>query len=198
MLAEEAEANARELWRAAQAASPGLSVPFDVVYAIALLHFYRYAALPLGQDRNDLQVALVLFAHIYRVDPELVPNHLLQMQTSDDDDELVLPDNVGLVWDHSLMFPAFPDAYSSRNYPFSDGEIIVGPDWWMRQADVLLSEPRPVKIPRPLSVPATFYARRFSIPLPAIQPTPSGCRTSATRSSSNLNRRENRNSSTRP
>lgn len=140
VLSDEAEANARELWRAARSTSPDGSVPFDVVHTIALLHFFRYAALPLGQDRSDLQVALVLFAHVYRVDPELVPNHLLEMRLSDDNDEPVIPDNVAHVPDGFLGRGAFePESYSSSSYPSSYfSEVSDGPDWWTRQAAVIL------------------------------------------------------------
>ena len=138
VLSDEAEANGRELWRVARSTSPDGSVPFDVVHTIALLHYFRYAALPLGQDRSDLQAALVLFAHVYRVDPELVPNHLLEMRLSDDNDEPVIPDNVAHVPDGFLGRGAFePESYSS--YPSSYfSEVGDGPDWWTRQAAVIL------------------------------------------------------------
>jgi hypothetical protein len=133
VLSDEAEANARELWRAARSTSPDGSVPFDVVHTIALLHYFRYAALPLGQDRSDL-------AHVYRVDPELVPSHLLEMRLSDDNDEPVIPDNVAHAPDGFLGRGAFePESYSSSSYPSSYfSEVSDGPDWWTRQAAVTL------------------------------------------------------------
>jgi hypothetical protein len=140
VLSDEAEANAYELWRAGLAASPDGSLPFDVVHAIAWLHFYRYLALPVGQDRSALQVAMVLFAHVYRVDPKRVPDHLLQMRVSDENDELVIPGNVGYVQD-KLRTPASElGSWSSISYPASDSPMISdGPDWWTRQAAVLLA-----------------------------------------------------------
>jgi hypothetical protein len=140
VLSDEAEANARDLWRAAQSASLDGSVPFDVVNTIAWLHFHRYAELPVGQDRKDLQAALVLFAHVYRVDPELVPNHLLQMRYSDYNDELVIPDNARHVPDGFLGRHAFePESYSSSSYPASSlSEVSDGPDWWTRKAELIL------------------------------------------------------------
>lgn len=140
VLADEAEANARALWLAAQSVSLDGSMPFYVVALLALLHYFRYAALPLGQDRNDLQAALVLFAHVYRVEPERVPNHLLEMRLSDDNDEPVIPDNVGRVPDNFGMPAIYSGSYSSWSYPSSyDYKVSYGPDWWTREADVLLA-----------------------------------------------------------
>jgi tetratricopeptide (TPR) repeat protein len=139
VLSDEAEANAYELWRAAQDASRNGSIPFDVVYAIALLHYFRYLALPVGQDRAALQVAVVLFAHVYRVDPERVPKDLLELRVSEDNNDLVIPDNVGYVRD-KLGTPASDlFAWSSISYPRSESPLTSsGPDWWTLEASSLL------------------------------------------------------------
>jgi tetratricopeptide (TPR) repeat protein len=168
VLADEAEANARSLWRAAQAASPDGSLPFDVVNTIAGLHFFRYAALPVGRDRDDLQVALVLFAHVYRVDPERVPEHLLRLQVSDDNDELVIPENVARIQDRLGLPTIYSESYSSRSYPgsFNFGHPVSrGPDWWMREAAVLLARAQADEDPEAVG-------RAVSLLRKAVQHTP--------------------------
>jgi hypothetical protein len=148
VLADEAGANARELWRAVQSASPDGCMSFDVVNMIAWLHWSRYYALPVGQDRNDLQVAAVLFAHLYQVDPELVPDELLQMRVSENNDDLVIPGNEGDVEDNMEMPAWYPSSYSSSSYPSShDPEVSDGPDWWTRQAAVILRRKQTIDDP---------------------------------------------------
>jgi tetratricopeptide (TPR) repeat protein len=166
VLADEAEANARALWRAAQSASLDGSMPFYVVALLALLHYFRYAALPLGEDRNDLQAALVLFAHVYRVEPERVPNHLLEMRLSEDNVEPVIPDNVGEVPDQFGMPAWVSGSYSSWSYPSSyDYMVSYGPDWWTREADVLLARARTDEDPEAVD-------RAVSLLRQAVQHTP--------------------------
>jgi tetratricopeptide (TPR) repeat protein len=169
VLAEEAEANAQALWRAAQAASLDGSLPFDVVITIAGLHFFRYAALSVGRDRDDLQVALVLFAHVYRVDPERVPEHLRRLEVSDDNDELVIPENVGEVQDRLGLPAIYSQSYSSRSYPgsFPGPSIRHGPDWWTREAAVLLSRAQTDEDPEAVD-------RAVSLLRQAVQHTPAG------------------------
>ncbi len=166
VLADEAEANARALWRAARSASLDGSMPFYVVGLLALLHYFRYAALPLGQDRNDLQAALVLFAHVYRVEPERVPNHLLEMRLSDDNDKPVIPENVGEVPDAFGMPAWVSGSYSSWSYPSSyDYMVSYGPDWWTREATVLLAR-------TPTDEDPEAVERAISLLRQAVQHTP--------------------------
>jgi hypothetical protein len=50
-----------------------------VAAAVARLHWCRYNALPEGQDQDDLQAALVGFARIIAVRPDLVPADVLRL-----------------------------------------------------------------------------------------------------------------------
>ena len=65
-----------ELWRSAIQAPPPGAVPYEMVQALALFHWNRHDAAPNELDLYDLQVAAVMFAHIFKVDPESMPEQL--------------------------------------------------------------------------------------------------------------------------
>src|SRR5207237_687168 len=132
VLSEEATDQAHELWEAAVAASPAGVVPFDVANALAWLHWSRYYALPDGEDRDDLQVATTLFAHLYRVDPQLVPEELVEVFAAGTDHAMA--DNLGI--------PAlFPSSYVGRRYPSARMRAVAdGPDWWEQRATTMLRD----------------------------------------------------------
>src|ERR1051326_4801688 len=85
VLCDEAVEQAGELWAAALADPPEGVVPFKVINALAWLHWRRYSGLPEGRDRDELQVSTALFAHLYRIDPELVPEELRDVLATGDD-----------------------------------------------------------------------------------------------------------------
>ncbi len=132
VLADEATDQAHALWAAAVAESPAGAVPFEVVHALAWLHWSRYYVLPDGQDRNDLQVATALFTHLYRIDPQLVPEELLEVFTAGS--EHAMEDNAGI--------PAlFPASYVGQRYPSARTRAVAeGPDWWEQRATTMLRD----------------------------------------------------------
>ena len=132
VLSDEAADEARELWSAAVGQSPAGAVPFKVVNALAWLHWCRYYALPEGEDRDELQVATALFAHLYRIDPALVPEELREVFAAGSDH--AMQDGVGI--------PAlFPSSYVGQRYPSVRTRAVAdGPDWWEHRAAALLRD----------------------------------------------------------
>ncbi|MGE6955127.1 hypothetical protein, partial [Staphylococcus capitis] len=57
-------------------------VPLPVAHVVAWLRWCRYLALPEGQDQEDLQAALALFAPIAQVAPEALPEPVRQHMSS--------------------------------------------------------------------------------------------------------------------
>jgi YD repeat-containing protein len=110
VLSDEAEDEARELWREeiatktaiTQTARPG------VLEALAWLHWARYNALPQGVDRNDLQAAVIFFAIIYMVYPDGVPDQLRELLDSGHAPDV--QDALGIPAQH-------PSSYVSDQYP---------------------------------------------------------------------------------
>jgi hypothetical protein len=132
VLCDEAADQAGELWKAAVEEPPEGVVPFKVINALAWLHWCRYYALPEGQDRDELQVSTALFAHLYRIDPELVPEELRDVFEAGDDH--AMEDSVGI--------PAlFPSSYVGKRYPSARIRAVAdGPDWWEQRAAAVLRE----------------------------------------------------------
>jgi len=122
VLADEAESAAKELWRAAGLTHPEGSfphVPIGVVETIAWFHWSRYYARPVGEDRNDLQVATIMFAHIFEIDPKLVPDELHEILTAKN--EFTMEDNTGIpAW--------YGESYVLRSYPSSLKILVQTPE----------------------------------------------------------------------
>jgi hypothetical protein len=131
VLADDVAGQAAELWRVAKAGSSDGAVQFKVVEIIAWLHWSRYQCLPVGEDRNDLQIAAVMFGHLYRVDPNLVPDELHKLLSAEQD--FGIQDNIGI--------PAWASQSSSdMSYPSaSDRQTTMGPEWWVRHASAILA-----------------------------------------------------------
>lgn len=119
-----------ELWRSAIRPP----VPIEVIEIIALLYWLRYQALPTGQDRDDLQVATVMFAHIFKFDPESVPGELREF-VSDFNNVLQMEDNASIPASHpmSTVDKAFEYALD-----IADTMIVTGPDWQIDKASAIL------------------------------------------------------------
>ena len=132
VLCDEAAEQAGELWAAAVADPPEGFVPFKVINALAWLHWCRYYALPEGKDRDELQVSTTLFAHLYRIDPELVPEELREVFAAGDDHAM----------EDSRGIPAlFPSSYVGQRYPSARTRAVAdGPDWWEQRAAALLRD----------------------------------------------------------
>ena len=130
ILDEDVAEAAIELWRSA--IQP--PVPIEVIEIIAWLYWYRYKALPTGQDRDDLQVATVMFAHIFRFDPESVPVELREF-VSDFSNVLQMEDNASIPASHpmSAVDKGFEYALDIANTM-----IATGPDWQIGKASAIL------------------------------------------------------------
>jgi CHAT domain-containing protein/tetratricopeptide (TPR) repeat protein len=76
VLDPQAVAEARDLL--ARAVDAGRAVPLDAARVVAWLHWYRYLALPEGQDLDDMHAAIELFAPMTEVDPQAVPDPVRQ------------------------------------------------------------------------------------------------------------------------
>ena len=95
ILDEAALAEAARLWQAALSTPPSdLTSRKFVVLTLAHLHWYRYLALPAGEDQDDFQKTIRLFAMLFKVDPTLVPEQFRSLlpndaSSTDDPDEWV-------------------------------------------------------------------------------------------------------------
>ncbi len=127
---------AADLWRSAIEETPHRgTVPYDVVETLGWLHWHRYMALPVGRDRNDLLLAVAMFVHIFKINPEAVPDEPSDLREVLADEEAVMdiPDLLGR--------PAF---FTVQNtYPDAFGpQVRTGPSWQFHEASAILNSAR--------------------------------------------------------
>src|SRR5215472_12712891 len=127
---------AAELWRSAIEETPhGGAVPYDVVKTLGWLHWYRYMALPVGRDRNDLLLAAAMFVHIFKINPEAVPDEPSDFREvlADEDAVMDIPDLLG----RPALFTVqntYPDAFGPQ--------VRTGPDWQFHEASAIVNSAR--------------------------------------------------------
>jgi hypothetical protein len=132
ILSDDVMEAAAELWRSAIEDPPGGAVSYEVVKALGWLHWNRFAALPVGRDRYDLQVAAAMFVHIFKIDPELVPEDLREVLV-DEEAIMDIPDDFGI--------PALLTV--QRTYPDAFGpHVRTGPDWQFCEGAAILHAAR--------------------------------------------------------
>jgi tetratricopeptide (TPR) repeat protein len=56
---------------------PNPAADLEIMATAGFLHWFRYQALPVGEDQEDLLAALMFFEPVYRAVPEVVPEPLL-------------------------------------------------------------------------------------------------------------------------
>jgi hypothetical protein len=133
ILGDDVREAAAELWQTAIGdPSDCVAVPYDVVEILGWLHWNRYGELPVGRDRYDLQVAAAMFLHIFKVDPEAVPDDLREV-LADEGAVMDIPDSLGRP---ALMaiYGNYPDAFAPH--------VRTGPDWQFREASAILRAAR--------------------------------------------------------
>jgi hypothetical protein len=135
ILGDEVMEAAAELWRSASEETPyGVAVPYDVVEALGWLHWNCYAALPVGRDRYELQVAAAMFVHIFKIDPGAVPDDLREV-LADEEAVMDIPDSLGRI--------ALLAVQSASGYPGAfDPTVRTGPGWDFREASAILGAAR--------------------------------------------------------
>ena len=133
VLGDDVTEAAAELWRSVIKESSTGAVPFQVVLALAWLHWARYCALPTGKDRNDFQIATVMFGHIFAIDPRSVPDELRDI-LSDAANCLRVTDSLGISarYSQSAVLSAYPGALEL--------EVRTGPYWQVAEASAIVRD----------------------------------------------------------
>lgn len=122
ILSPETTKEASELWR--QASKPDGNLPMHARQTLAWFHWARYNALPVGQDVNDLQAAIVLFTPVFLAAPADVPEEVRDFLTSTNPRAIVDNDRNRADSTTSYVFLKYPKAL--------DYALTLSQDSWLR------------------------------------------------------------------